>query len=287
MTTLPTLPTSTPSPSPRAWLDTSKGSLCTIWATMPVPRRPSKRFPTAAIKEIASLAKLALASIYHDTNRDPQAIEIYKQLADHPTTSVSKSTAQFLLASLYEENHQADEARKLYQQMAKESPLPLQLPNLPASGCRRLSNRGISPSVLRLRRLPSQRVNWPCHDLVRSPTLRSGARAQETPVDSRRHRRCHRDRHSAGGCSASGRKSTRSTSSSTRSSSRTTRKPTASGCTIRTGSSIPKSTRAMRTTTSSRIGDRVANGASSRAITLTAQRCRRATAARRLRPPVG
>jgi predicted negative regulator of RcsB-dependent stress response len=73
-------------------------------------------------KEIASLAKLALASIYHDTNRDPQAIEIYKQLADHPTVSVGKSTAQYLLASLYEEDHQAAQARALYQQMAKENP---------------------------------------------------------------------------------------------------------------------------------------------------------------------
>jgi tetratricopeptide (TPR) repeat protein len=73
-------------------------------------------------KEVASLAKLALASIYHDTNRDPQAIAMYKQLADHPTTSVSKSSAQFLLASLYEEDHQADQARALYQQLAKENP---------------------------------------------------------------------------------------------------------------------------------------------------------------------
>ena len=73
-------------------------------------------------QEIASLAKLALASIYHDTNRDPQAIEIYKQLADHPTLSVGKSTAQFLLASLYEEDNQPDQARKLYQQMQKENP---------------------------------------------------------------------------------------------------------------------------------------------------------------------
>ena len=73
-------------------------------------------------QEIASLAKLALASIYHDTNRDPQAIEIYKQLADHPTLSVGKSTAQFLLASLYEEANQPDQARKLYQQMQKENP---------------------------------------------------------------------------------------------------------------------------------------------------------------------
>ena len=81
-----------------------------------------KEVADSRYKEIASLAKLALASIYHDTNRDPQAIEIYKQLADHPTVSVGKSTAQFLLASLYEEVHQPDEARKLYQQMAKENP---------------------------------------------------------------------------------------------------------------------------------------------------------------------
>ncbi len=73
-------------------------------------------------KEIASLAKLALAGIYHDTNRDSQAIAIYKELADHPTASVGKSTAQFLLASLYEESHQPDQARALYQQMQKESP---------------------------------------------------------------------------------------------------------------------------------------------------------------------
>ncbi len=72
-------------------------------------------------KEIASLAKLALASIYHDTNRDPEAIAIYKQLAEHPTLSADKTTAQFLLASLYEEDHQMDEARKLYQQMQKEN----------------------------------------------------------------------------------------------------------------------------------------------------------------------
>ena len=73
-------------------------------------------------KDIASLAKLALAGIYHDTNRDPEAITLYKDLADHPTASVGKSAAQFLLASLYEESHQPDQARALYQQMQKESP---------------------------------------------------------------------------------------------------------------------------------------------------------------------
>ena len=73
-------------------------------------------------KEIASLAKLALAGLYHDTNRNPQAIAIYKDLADHPTASVGKGTAQVLLASLYEESQQPDQARAIYQQMQKEGP---------------------------------------------------------------------------------------------------------------------------------------------------------------------
>ena len=73
-------------------------------------------------QEIASLAKLALAAIYHETNQNPQAIDIYKQLADHPTASVGKSTAQFMLASLYEETHQPDQAKLIYLQMQKESP---------------------------------------------------------------------------------------------------------------------------------------------------------------------
>ena len=81
-----------------------------------------KEVADSRYKEIASLAKLALAGIYHDTNRDPQAIALYKDLADHPTASVGKSTAQFMLASLYEESHQPDQARALYQQMPKESP---------------------------------------------------------------------------------------------------------------------------------------------------------------------
>jgi len=73
-------------------------------------------------KEVASLAKMALAGIYHDTKRDSEAIALYKDLADHPTASVGKSTAQFMLATLYQESGQSDLARALYQQMQKESP---------------------------------------------------------------------------------------------------------------------------------------------------------------------
>jgi predicted negative regulator of RcsB-dependent stress response len=73
-------------------------------------------------KEIASLAKIALASLYHQTNRDPQAIALYKDLEDHPTDSAGKTSVQFLLASLYEDSGQQQEARRIYEQMAKENP---------------------------------------------------------------------------------------------------------------------------------------------------------------------
>ena len=73
-------------------------------------------------REVASLAKLALASIYQDANKTQQAIDLYKGLIEKPTTSVGKSTAQFELANLYEANHQPLEARKIYEQMQKDNP---------------------------------------------------------------------------------------------------------------------------------------------------------------------
>ena len=81
-----------------------------------------KQVSDSRYKEIASLAKVALASIYHDTNHNSQAIDLYKQLIDHPTVSVGKTTAQFMLGSLYESMGEVDEARHLYEQMQKETP---------------------------------------------------------------------------------------------------------------------------------------------------------------------
>jgi predicted negative regulator of RcsB-dependent stress response len=81
-----------------------------------------KQVSQSRYKEIASLAKVALADIYHDTNRNSQAIEIYKDLIDHPTVSVGKNTAQLLLASQYESMAQLGEARHIYEQMQKENP---------------------------------------------------------------------------------------------------------------------------------------------------------------------
>ena len=51
-------------------------------------------------KEIGSLAKLALASIYQDTGKTQQAVDLYKALAEKPTTTVGKSTAEFELQTL-------------------------------------------------------------------------------------------------------------------------------------------------------------------------------------------
>jgi tetratricopeptide (TPR) repeat protein len=71
--------------------------------------------------DLASLAKFALANQYRNTGRDAQAIELYKQIAAHPTTSVSKAQAQLALAEAYSAK-QPDEARKLYQQIQKDNP---------------------------------------------------------------------------------------------------------------------------------------------------------------------
>lgn len=74
--------------------------------------------------DLAALANLALAGLYRDTNKDQQAIDIYKRLIEHPTRSVSKSTAQLQLAELYQ-SKQPQEAAKLYEQIRKDDPQSL------------------------------------------------------------------------------------------------------------------------------------------------------------------
>jgi len=72
--------------------------------------------------DLASLGKLALASVYRAENKDAAAIDLYKKLIDQPTIVVSKATAQLELASFYESRQKPDEAKKLYQQVEKENP---------------------------------------------------------------------------------------------------------------------------------------------------------------------
>ncbi len=73
-------------------------------------------------RDMAGLAKLALANMYQDTNQPSKAIDLYKQLIDHPSGAVGKWTAQFQLAEFYQANNQPLDARKLYEQLQKESP---------------------------------------------------------------------------------------------------------------------------------------------------------------------
>lgn len=69
--------------------------------------------------EVASLAQLALASIYADSNRPKEAVTIYQQLIAKPTNSVGKVTAQLQLAALYQATNQPLDAKRLYEEIKK------------------------------------------------------------------------------------------------------------------------------------------------------------------------
>ncbi|MBZ5546428.1 MAG: tetratricopeptide repeat protein [Acidobacteriia bacterium] len=73
-------------------------------------------------KELAALSKFALASVYRAEKKDAQAVDLYKQLADKPTSTVSKVTAQLELAGLYEAQQKLVEAKRIYDQVQKENP---------------------------------------------------------------------------------------------------------------------------------------------------------------------
>jgi tetratricopeptide (TPR) repeat protein len=65
-------------------------------------------------RNIANLAKIALAGLYHQTNRDAQAIDIYNAIVAKPSVTVSTSVAQLALADLYEASGKRDMARALW-----------------------------------------------------------------------------------------------------------------------------------------------------------------------------
>lgn len=73
-------------------------------------------------KELSSVAKLALAGLYGNMNRPKDAIALYQELINHPTTSVSKVTAQLQLADMYQVSNQPLDAKRLYEQIKKDYP---------------------------------------------------------------------------------------------------------------------------------------------------------------------
>jgi len=72
--------------------------------------------------ELSSLGKMALASLYRNTNRSPDAINLYKQLMQSPTSTVGKTATEVQLAETYQDAGNTAEAKKLYEQLQKENP---------------------------------------------------------------------------------------------------------------------------------------------------------------------
>jgi len=73
-------------------------------------------------KELSSVAKLALAGLYGNTNRTKDSEKLYQELINHPTTSVGKVTAQLQLAELYQSSNQPLDAKRLFEQIKKDNP---------------------------------------------------------------------------------------------------------------------------------------------------------------------
>ena len=84
--------------------------------------RNFKDVASAGNKEVSAVAKLALASLYGQTNRTKDAIALYQELINKPTASVSKVSAQLQLAELYQTSNQPLDAKKLYEQVKKDNP---------------------------------------------------------------------------------------------------------------------------------------------------------------------
>jgi len=63
---------------------------------------------------LSNLAKVALASLYHQTSRDNEAIALYNQIVAKPSVTVSAAVAQLDLADLYAAEGKQDQARALW-----------------------------------------------------------------------------------------------------------------------------------------------------------------------------
>ena len=74
----------------------------------------------AGNKNLAALAKIALANIDEQTGRSSQAVTLFQDVIAHPTTTVSKAAAQLQLAALYETTQPA-EARRLYAEIKDQN----------------------------------------------------------------------------------------------------------------------------------------------------------------------
>ena len=66
---------------------------------------------------LSALGKQALAHLYQQTGRDPQAIDLYNQLAKQNADTVPTGLARIELAELYQSEGKNDEAKKIYAEL--------------------------------------------------------------------------------------------------------------------------------------------------------------------------
>ena len=65
-------------------------------------------------RNLANLAKVALAGIYHQTGRDQQAIDLYNEIIAKPSETVTAGVAQLDLADLYDATGKQAQAKALW-----------------------------------------------------------------------------------------------------------------------------------------------------------------------------
>jgi TolA-binding protein len=73
-------------------------------------------------RDVAAVAKFALASLYAQTNRTKEAVALCQELINKPTATVSKVAAQLQLAELYQSSNQPLDAKRMYETIKKENP---------------------------------------------------------------------------------------------------------------------------------------------------------------------
>lgn len=65
-------------------------------------------------RNVANLARLALAGLYHQMGRDSDAVSLYNELIAKPSVTVSAATAQLDLADLYAAEGKQDQAKAIW-----------------------------------------------------------------------------------------------------------------------------------------------------------------------------
>ncbi len=80
-----------------------------------------KQLDSSGDESLTGLARFQLAWVYTQDNKGPQAVDLYKQLADKPTTFVPKPLVLLTLADYYRKTDPA-QASKLYNQVKQDFP---------------------------------------------------------------------------------------------------------------------------------------------------------------------